>query len=220
MKDEGKKELSLKDRLKDKRERAKIELIFYGIFFVGIIIFARFLGSSTPNNSSNENANTETFINTIDDNYRYEMTITVGDGEYTYRGKVLGNNKTITKLTPDSVSSYYANKDKYYQLDNGNYFLTNKDSIYDIIDYRYLDIKEIKEYLKHATKEENTYQVKVSDLLLNASSDESITIIVDESNQSIKIDYTNLLNLNSEEDINYTVDITYYDINNLISLEE
>ena len=48
-----KKKLLLKERLKDKRERAKIELIFYGIFFVGVIIFARVLGSSVPNEETN-----------------------------------------------------------------------------------------------------------------------------------------------------------------------
>ena len=40
-KKEEKKKLNIKERWKDKRERAKIELMLYGIFFLAIIIFAR-----------------------------------------------------------------------------------------------------------------------------------------------------------------------------------
>ena len=40
---EEKKKLTLKEKLKDKRERAKLELLFYGIFFLAIIVFTRIL---------------------------------------------------------------------------------------------------------------------------------------------------------------------------------
>ena len=48
-KDNNKKKLSLKERWKDKRERAKIELMLYGIFFLIIIIFARISNSMNCN---------------------------------------------------------------------------------------------------------------------------------------------------------------------------
>ena len=41
-KKEEKKKFNIKERWKDKRERAKIELMLYGIFFLAIIIFARY----------------------------------------------------------------------------------------------------------------------------------------------------------------------------------
>ena len=40
-KDVKKEKLTLKERLKDKREKAKLELMLYGIFFLVIIVFLR-----------------------------------------------------------------------------------------------------------------------------------------------------------------------------------
>ena len=48
-KKEEKKKLNIKERWKDKRERAKIELMLYGIFFLVIIIFARISSSMSTN---------------------------------------------------------------------------------------------------------------------------------------------------------------------------
>ena len=56
-----KKKLNLKERWKDKRERAKIELMLYGIFFLVIIIFAR-ISSSMSTNIPKDNDINNTFI--------------------------------------------------------------------------------------------------------------------------------------------------------------
>ena len=47
------KKFNLKEKWNDKREKAKIELILYTIFFIGVIIFVR-----VGNNISNNNINT------------------------------------------------------------------------------------------------------------------------------------------------------------------
>ena len=87
------KKLTLKERLKDKRERAKIELIFYGIFFVAVIIYARVLGNATNNMVSD--VKQDGFIFSVNDNYEYDIVITKNDNIYEYYGKVLGNNSSI-----------------------------------------------------------------------------------------------------------------------------
>jgi len=54
-KKEEKKKLNIKERWKDKRERAKIELMLYGIFFLAIIIFARISSSFSDSNIPKDN---------------------------------------------------------------------------------------------------------------------------------------------------------------------
>ena len=139
------KKFNLKEKWNDKRERAKIELILYAIFFIGVIIFVR-----VGNNISNNNINTSDnlFISQINDNYSYDIKININDNNYEYIGKVLGYNSTIEKKDSNTDEYFYKKNDKYYKLDQDNgYILSNKNDIYDVINYDYMDINNIKEYL-------------------------------------------------------------------------
>ena len=116
---------------------------------------------------------------------------------------------------------FYKMNDKYYILDtNGNYILTYIEDVYPYIDYHYLDINNIKKYIKLGTKNNDTYTIKISDIVLNNSSNDTISITLNEVEKMITIDYTNLfkidnINLNKEE-----VVIKYFNINSINSLEE
>lgn len=214
-----KEKLSLKERLKDKREKAKIELIFYGIFFVGVILFTKVLGSASSN-IQNNTSETNSFITSIKDNYEYDIVVTLNDNMYHYYGRVLGNNSSINLKIDDEVRTYSLMNNKYYILEGENYILTDSEEVYPYIDYRYLHIELIKEYLKMATKENNTYTIKLKDILLNYESEENITINIEEGDKNIVIDYTNLLKINDENLEKVVVNITYNNINNIVSLEE
>ena len=219
--EESKKEkMSLGERLKDKRERAKIELIFYGIFFVGVIIFARVLGSANSSIENNDNNELNSFIYSVEDNYEYDTVLTLNDNIYHYYGRVLGNNSTINLKEDDIVRTYYLMNKKYYILEDGNYILTDKEEVYPYIDYRYLDIGIIREYLSVATKENNTYIVKLKDILLNSESEDYITINIEEGDKNIVIDYTNLFKITDENIEKVVVNIAYSNIDNIISLDE
>ena len=63
----------IKDMFKDKKGRAKLELSFYLIFFIVIILFARF--SSSPNPNIKDNKVVLSFINDIENNYECNMDI-------------------------------------------------------------------------------------------------------------------------------------------------
>lgn len=215
-----KKKVTLKERLKDKKERAKIELMLYGIFFIGVIIFARVLGNSTSNIENNNNTETPSFISSLEDNYEYDIKLTINDNTYEYYGKVLGNNSTINLKMEDKVNSYYLMNKKYYILENGNYILTTEEEVYPYIDYRYLNTNNIKEYINKANKENNTYKVKISDLVLNNDSGDYLTINIEEGDKNIVIDYTPLLKLTEDNIERVLVNITYNNIDNIISLEE
>lgn len=212
------KKFNLKEKWNDKRERAKIELILYAIFFIGVIIFVR-----VGNNISNNNINTSDnlFISQINDNYSYDIKININDNNYEYIGKVLGYNSTIEKIGDNIDEYYYKRNDKYYKLDQNNgYVLSNKNDIYDVINYDYMDINNIKEYIKTSNNDNGIYKVKISDIILNSSSSDYITIKIDNINNTIEIDYTNLLKINDSNITKAIVNITYSDINKIISLEE
>ena len=212
------KKFNLKEKWNDKRERAKIELILYAIFFIGVIIFVR-----VGNNISNNNINTSDnlFISQINDNYSYDIKININDNNYEYIGKVLGYNSTIEKKDSNTDEYFYKKNDKYYKLDQDNgYVLSNKNDIYDVINYDYMDINNIKEYIKTSNNDNGIYKVKISDIILNSSSSDYITIKIDNINNTIEIDYTNLLKINDSNITKAIANITYSDINKIISLEE
>ena len=213
-----KKKLTLKEKWNDKRERAKIELLLYVIFFISVIIFVR-----VGNNISNNNINTSDnlFISQINDNYSYDIKVNINDNNYEYIGKVLGYNSTIEKKDSNTDEYFYKKNDKYYKLDQDNgYILSNKNDIYDVINYDYMDINNIKEYIKTSNNDNDIYKVKISDIILNSSSSDYITIKLDNINNTIEIDYTNLLRINDNNITKAIVTITYSDINKIISLEE
>jgi len=217
---EEKKKLTLKDRLKDKRERAKLELTFYLIFFIVIIVFARISSSFSTSKIEEGMQNTDSFVDSLADNYEYDMQIVLNDHIYEYYGKVLGNNGIINLKNRDIIKSYYLMNDKYYILDGDNYILTTKEEIYPYIDYRYLNIDNIREYIKIAAKDNDVYKVKVSDLVLDSQSDKYIYINVNEGDKTIVIDYTELIKITNEDIEKIVVTITYSNIDNIISLDE
>lgn len=215
---EEKKKLTLKEKLKDKRERAKLELLFYGIFFLAIIVFTRILSGYNDVSKVND---TKSFINEITDNYEYNIDINIDNNKYKYYGKRLGNNMSINKVIDNKYDYFYKMGNKYYILDNnGNYILTSVEDIYNYIDYRYLDISNIKEYIKLSTKDNNNYNIKVSDLILNSNNTNTITISIDELNNTITLDYTELFKIDNNNLNKEIVTIKYTNINKINSLEE
>lgn len=213
------KKFTLKERLKDKRERAKIELILYGIFFLGVIIFVRIIGSMSSG-IEDSNIEKESFIFTISDNYEYDMVINKNDNIYEYYGKVLGNNSTINLRETDKEKTYYFTNKKYYVLKDNEYILTSEEDVYPYIDYYYLSVDNIKEYIHMATKEGEVYKLKLSDIVLNNNSEDYVEIFINEGDKNIVIDYTALFKLMDQDIDKLLVNITYSNINNIISLGE
>lgn len=215
------KKFNLKEKWNDKREKAKIELALYGLFFLIIIVFVRVNNSLNSNNNNINVQEEETFINLIEDNYRFDINININDKVYNYNGMVLGYNSTFTRKYGNNLDCFYKMNDKYYILDNdGNYLLTTKEDIYSFIDYNYLDINTIKEYIKSSSGNNGNYLVKISDIILNSDSSDNIIITLNKENNSINIDYTNLLKIKDSSINKAVVDITYSDIGDIITLAE
>ena len=222
MKEEKKENIfsKIKEMKKDKKGRAILELSIYFIIFIAIILFVK-ISSLTSNNHYIESADNTSFIYELEDNYEYKINISYNEDNYHYQGRVLGNNASIKYTSSIEEKYYYLMNSKYYELDSsGNYILTTSSEVYPYIDYKYLDINNIKNYINYSTKEDNIYKIKLSDIILNSNSEEYMTIIINEENKVLEIDYTNLFKIDNENINKVLVTITYSNINNITSLEE
>ena len=128
---------------------------------------------------------------------------------------------SITRIVGTKEEYFYQMNDKYYILDTkGNYILTTAEDIYPYIEYRYLNINNIKQFIKLGTKNDTVYSVKVSDIVLNNNSTDTITLTVNEEDKNILIDYTNLFKIDNSNINKAEVNIKYFNINSINSLEE
>ena len=83
-----------------------------------------------------------------------------------------------------------------------------------------MNINFIKELIENSIKEENIYKVKLSTLVLNNTSDNYVTIEINEDTKTITIDYTELFKIDEPSINKVLVTMTYSNINQILSLEE
>lgn len=218
MNDNNKK--TFKEKWQDKKYQAKIKLSGYSIFVVIAIIMILVGGATNNKNTVIDNGlednktikdNTDTKDNklfTIAYPYIIELNYNIDNtkNNITYKYSNNNNELFITKINNDIVTNYKYISNKYYIENNDNYILTNINKVYDIIDYEYLDIDNINNYLNNATLENDIYKVYLKDIILNNTSDKYITIKL--LDNSVEIDYTYLLNtLNNSNYDTFTLKI-------------
>lgn len=198
---------TFKEKWQDKRYQAKIKLSGYSIFVVIAIIMILVEGATNNKNTIIDNGlednktikdNTDTKDNklfTIAYPYIIELNYNIDNtkNNITYNYSNNNNELLITKTNNDIVTNYKYISNKYYVENNDKYILTNINKVYDIIDYEYLDIDNINNYLNNATLENDIYKVYLKDIILNNTSDKYITIKL--LDNSVEIDYTYLLNI-------------------------
>lgn len=179
----------------DKKYRAKIELIGYGIFILIAIMFAISGRNNANTNSSNnnyndiiENTNTTTNVINLFDKYSYSTKVEINENIYEFNGEYSNNILIINK---DNIK--YAYKDNnYYMVDTNE--IVNED-IYAPVESKYLSIDLINKYIKISKYMDNEYRVYLKDIIIGNDSDNYITIVYSSNlNEiNINIDYTNLL---------------------------
>ena len=199
---------------KDKKYRTKIKLILYTTFVLVVAIYAlsinnqnydkdEYLSKIKPENNNTNNVDD---IIKINDTYKYTINIEIDDKEYEYSGIKDNNQTTITKKVDDTITNYIYKNNEYYIEDNNNYIVTTKDSVYDIINYNYINIDSIKEYLKKAKNNNNNqYLVYIKDIILASDSDNYF--IIDVVDNNLYIDYTPLMKEFNNNITNYKVSI-------------
>ena len=169
---------TFKEKWQDKKYQAKVKLSSYGIF-IFIIILILLLGNTKEyENPSIYDDNT---ISNDKQEYIYQYEITIDeDTTYYYL-----DDSSIIKQKDNMKYTYKIIDDKYYIEDNGNYLLTSISDIYDNIDYKYLSINYINTYLTQEI-------VYLKDIIDTDSND---YILINRTNNTIKIDYTSLMNI-------------------------
>ena len=141
----------------------------------------------------------------------------------TYRGR---RNKDIITVIKNDNDEYYINDDTYYKKINEKYELTNENDLFDTIESRYVNLDNIKEYIKKGQVEHNTndgtsiltiIQVPINTIIPSHQGLEeiSIEILEEESKLTLTINYTELMKLDDETITNYEVKIEYTNIGNI-----
>ena len=185
----------------DTKYRAKIKLSFYAIFVVLASIYAISLSHSNPNINKSEyssnknnisNINDESAIISLPNNYSYTVDINIDDELYEYFIKKVTDGEEITKKHDAIITNYIFKNNNYYKQEEIS-IKTNKNEVYDVIDYNYINIDSINTYLKDATKNGNEYLVYIKDIVLDNTSEEYFVILVNDNH--ISIDYTPLMKI-------------------------
>ena len=196
--------------------KEKVKLIAYTLFVVIVSIFAistgrkdSMLNISEIDNETNYKEDT-TIIN-IPEEYNYTINITINNDYYKYIGKKISNEEKITKIVNDVNTNYLYQKNNYYKQNNEEYVLTNKDEVYDIVDYNYINLDIINQYLSKSKRENNKNIVYLKDIILGNDSEKYITISID-NNSTVNIDYTELIKNFNESVENYIVEIIIEEI--------
>lgn len=180
----------------DSRFRTKIKLSLYTLFVILVGVFAISNRSTIPleeseienDNQSQKEENND--ILKIPDEYNYTINIKINDKEYEYIGTKTFQRENITKKVEDTTINYIYENDNYYKEINENYILSTKEEVYDIVNYDYINLSTINEYLSKSSKEENRYLVYLKDIILGNNSNDYITITINQDN--FDIDYTSL----------------------------
>lgn len=196
----------------DSKFRAKIKLGLYTLFVVIVSVFALSARGNEDlaiTNDIDQNEQ-ETSIIEIPDKYNYKISIQINDGSYEYNGTKEIDKETITKISNNITTNYIYQDGNYYQEDNGNYILSSKKEVYDIVSYNYLNLETINQYLSKAKKENNTYIVYLKDIILGSDSEECITITI--SKNKVNIDYTSLMKLFNQSVESYVIEIVIEEI--------
>ena len=188
----------------DKKFRTAVKLIGYVCFVLIVAIYA--LSSDTSGYGTNKyleqlEAASEAKKETkkedtikLEKEYEYKITIEIDDKKYEYSGTQNETERTIEKKVDNKTTKYVYKDNTYYIEDEkqtNNYMITTKEEVYDIINYNYINIDTINEYLSKAEKNNNQYLVYIKDIVLGNDSNNYFVIDVNDNN--IFIDYTALM---------------------------
>ena len=208
----------------DQRYKTKIKLTLYTLFVVFVAIFAVSGNNNIQNNEDNELIPDGNNLNSTNDQnqkpndennnyqielpreYNYQIDININEINHKYVGSKNELREIITKESNGTSKKYIYENDSYYiEKETDSYILTNREEVYDIIEYNYLNVKTINEYLSKSNKVNNQFIVYLKDIILGNDSKDYITITNTDNN--INIDYTKLVNYFDKNIDKYIVNI-------------
>ena len=141
-----------------------------------------------------------------------------------YNGKAYDNNIVINKSFDNNNMTYYKVDKEYYTKDGDKFNVVDINSVYDLLDAKYIEIAGVKEYIEKASldhytnyssgKKEYVYNLKVSDVINSFKGDNlvEINVIIENDTINVKIDYSNLIKITDDSIIECLVTYVYKDI--------
>ena len=217
--------ISFREKMKDKKYSAKVQLIGYGVLILISILYVNMSNknydynytnkiNNTINNNTEVNKPTEVkkLIDTITNNYEYNIKIeiintTEEKTDYNFTGS---SYQDILSIKTNNKIYYLKNKE-YYEEIEGNYQIIKDTDIYKEVEYKYISLEEIlsnlkKSTLDHTTNYSNgvitsTYYLYLKDILPNYLENDYIEFNITEkdNNLNIEIDYSKLMNYKDKE---------------------
>ena len=148
---------------------------------------------------------------TIPTEYDYVINIKENENNYKYTGSKTNDNETIIKEVEKDITEYIYQGKTYYKESIGIENVVTKEEVYDIVNYNYINLETINEYLKISKKSDGVYKTYIKDIVLGNDSDEYITITIEDNKTTI--DYTALIK-------NFDKTIENYEIEYIIEEKE
>lgn len=243
-----KKDLSFLEKFKsDKKYKAKVELVGYGVFILILVLYLNIASAGSSSVNYQDSINDEKTNNTTDEktasseidilfnndiNYEYEVNLSFKTKEeeeknLIYKGKKYSDEMIIEKNFNEDVVTYYKLGKEYY---NTSMELLSVNDIYDNISYEYIELDSVLSNLKLASldhitdyssgKKEYVYHLSIRDILNKDTGDLKIEYSVEIDNDifDIKVDYSNLYKELDSDIISLEVEYIYKNINKIEEL--
>lgn len=169
------------------------KLAFYSLFVFAAIILINTADISEVNDEVNDNIQEEveeSIVISLPSNYEYEYTINLDDKIYSYQGIVEENIQTIKKNKDNKITNYKYENNKYYTLNKDEYIEILENEVYDIVDYEYLKVEKINQYLENSEEHEGKYFIYLKDSVTGVATD--VYIEIEKNKDNVKIDYSRL----------------------------
>ena len=170
-------EVSFWERCKtDKKYKAKIELIGYGVLVLFLVIYLNIgsMNSGIGNVSSIMNDNMldkntnekDSFLNgevdlikKLDDNYQYDVLVNLKhvidnteiESELSYSGKRYDEEVIIDRVINEEKNTYYKIGTLYYSFVDDKYSVIDEEIVYNMLDKRYIELEGLLELLDVAS---------------------------------------------------------------------
>ena len=171
----------------DSKFKTKTQLGFYTAFVIAVSIFA-IVTNKTISTSPIENLqqkDVETSYINIPKEYRYTINIELNGENYKYTGSKQKGKEEIVKSSANNQIEYIYKNNKYFEVPESITSIIEKEKVYDIIDYNYLNLETINKYISIATKEKDEYTVYLKDIVFASTYQGYITIKRDKNKTKI-----------------------------------
>lgn len=168
------------------------KLAFYSLFVFIAIIFINTADVGELNNEVDDNnqVESEELLMVLPNNYEYSYNINLDDKIYSYQGTVEDTLDVFKKNKDNKITNYKYENGKYYSLKKEEYVTVSENDVYDIVNYEYLNVEKINQYLNNAEKNDDKYYFYFKDVVTGDVTDVYIEIVREKN--KVTVDYSKL----------------------------